>query len=228
MTELSLFEFEELASDGTLRLSRGHDPKAARTILTATPDSDSSERIVLRLENAFELRDELDPAWATPPRELTFHEGRPTLVMQDPGGESLSAVLAARLSLAEGLRLGVGIASSLAALHGRGIAHNDIRPANILIDRRLGQAFLTGFGLATRLARQRQPFAPVAVLSGALTHMAPERTGRMNRSIDSRSDLYSLGVTLYSMLTGALPLTAHTPLEWIHAHIARRAPTPRR
>ena len=51
--------------------------------------------------------------------------------------------------------------------------------------------------------------------------MAPEQTGRMNRSIDSRSELYALGVTLYEMLTGSLPFIASDPMEWVHCHIAR-------
>jgi hypothetical protein len=56
--------------------------------------------------------------------------------------------------------------------------------------------------------------------------MAPEQTGRVNRSIDSRSDLYSLGVTLYEMLTGSLPFTASDPMEWVHSHIARQPAAP--
>ena len=56
--------------------------------------------------------------------------------------------------------------------------------------------------------------------------MAPEQTGRMNRSIDSRSDLYALGVTFYQMLTGSLPFTAADSMEWVHCHLAKRPVPP--
>ncbi len=56
--------------------------------------------------------------------------------------------------------------------------------------------------------------------------MAPEQTGRMNRSIDSRSDLYAFGVTFYQMLTGVLPFAASDPMEWVHCHIARQPAPP--
>ena len=68
-------------------------------------------------------------------------------------------------------------------------------------------------------------FTEREVIAGTLAYMAPEQTGRMNRSIDSRSDLYALGVTLYEMVTGTLPFTASDPMELVHCHIARR-PTP--
>ena len=86
---------------------------------------------------------------------------------------------------------------------------------------------LTGFGLASRLPRERQAPEPPEFIAGTLAYMSPEQTGRMNRSIDSRSDLYSLGVTFYQMLTGVLPFTASDPMEWVHCHIARLPMPPR-
>ena len=83
-----------------------------------------------------------------------------------------------------------------------------------------------GFGIASRLPRERQAPAPPEVIAGTLAYMAPEQTGRINRSIDFRSDLYALGVTLYQMLTGELPFAASDPMEWVHCHIARHPDPP--
>src|SRR5262249_36595128 len=97
-----------------------------------------------------------------------------------------------------------------------------VKPANIFTKRATGEVWLTGFGIASRLIREWQTPELPPVIAGTLPYMAPEQTGRMNRSIDSRSDLYALGITLYEMLTGVLPFTASDPMEWIHCHIARQ------
>src|SRR6201999_1112216 len=88
------------------------------------------------------------------------------------------------------------------------------------------QAFLLGLGIASRVPRERQSLQPPEFVAGSLAYMAPEQTGRMNRSIDSRSDLYALGITFYEMLTGTLPFTAADPMEWVHCHIARQPVPP--
>ena len=85
---------------------------------------------------------------------------------------------------------------------------------------------LTGFGIASRLPREHPAPEPPEVIAGTLAYMAPEQTGRMNRSVDARSDLYALGVTLYQMLTGELPFTAPDLIELVHCHIARRPVPP--
>ena len=93
-------------------------------------------------------------------------------------------------------------------VHQRGLIHKDIKPTNFIVNSATGQVWLTGFGIASRLPRERQAPEPPEFIAGTLAYMAPEQTGRMNCSIDSRSDLYALGVTFYEMLTGSLPFTA--------------------
>ncbi len=148
------------------------------------------------------------------------------LLLEDAGGEPLDGLLGAAMELGLGLRLAIGIVSALGKAHQRGLFHKDVKPANILVSRENVEVRLTGFGIASRLPRERQAPEPPETIAGTLAYMAPEQTGRMNRSIDARSDLYALGVTLYQMLTGVLPFTATDPLEWVHCHIARKPVSP--
>jgi serine/threonine protein kinase len=161
---------------------------------------------------------------------MARHWDRTVLELEDPGGVPLDQLLGQPLDVAFSLRLAIGLLTAIDHLHQRGIVHKDVKPANILIKSVTGQVWLTGFGIASRLPRQRQAPDPPEFIAGTLAYMAPEQTGRMNRSIDSRSDLYSLGVTLYQMFTGSLPFTAMDPMEWVHCHIAKlpEAPAQRR
>jgi PAS domain S-box-containing protein len=151
---------------------------------------------------------------------------RTVLVPEDSGYKSLDGLLDASMDCESFLRLAVGIASALAKVHQSGLVHKDVKPANILVHPESGEVRLTGFGLASRLTRERQRPEPPESIAGTLAYMAPEQTGRMNRSVDSRSDLYAFGVTLYQMLTGSLPFTAVDPMELVHSHIAREALPP--
>src|SRR5713101_3411395 len=173
---------------------------------------------VARLERVYELRDVLDSAWAT--RPLSFvSEG---LLVEDPGGEVLSALVGRPWELKDFLRVAIGIAEALRQLHRQGVVHKDIQPGHILVEVGTGRAWLTGFGIASRIARTT---AQPEIIAGTPAYMAPEQTGRINRSVDSRSDLYGFGTTLYQMLTGELPFAAAEPMEWIHSQVAR-APKP--
>ncbi|CAE6754831.1 Adaptive-response sensory-kinase SasA [Paraburkholderia aspalathi] len=192
------------------------------SVLLARPAAEHPPPASLdRLSYEFGLRDELDGAWAVLPLELVRERGRTFLVLEDPGGEPLAQLLGAPMETGVFLQLAVRIAAALGKLHQSGLVHKDLKPTHILVNCADGLARLTGFGLASRLPRERQAPEPPETLAGTLAYMAPEQTGRMNRSIDSRSDLYAFGVTLYQMLTGVLPFTATDPMEWVHCHIAR-------
>ena len=185
-----------------------------------TPDS------LTRLTHEYGLKDDLDSTWAVRPLELVRERGQTMLMLEDPGGEPLARLLGGPMEMGDFLRLAVGIAAALGKLHQRGLVHKDLKPAHILVHCADGQVRLTGFGLTSRLPRERQAPEPPETIAGTLAYMAPEQTGRMNRSIDSRSDLYAFGVTLYQMLTGVLPFTAADPMEWVHCHIARKPVPP--
>jgi PAS domain S-box-containing protein len=174
------------------------------------------------LNQEFELRDHLDTEWAVRPLELLRERGRTMLVVEYPGGAWLDSLIGQPMEVGQFLRLAVALSAVLSRLHGRGVVHKDIKPANVLVNLQTGQVWLSGFGIASRLPRERQTPEPPEFIAGTLAYMSPEQTGRMNRSIDSRSDLYSLGVTLYEMLAGSLPFSASDPMEWVHCHIARQ------
>src|SRR5215467_701818 len=205
------------------RGSRPDDNGEKRAVLLVMPAADQPSRSSLdRLSHEYELKDELDGAWAVRPLDFVHDGGRTVLVLDDEGGEPLDRLLGVPIEVGHFLCLAIGIAAALGKLHKRGLVHKDIKPANILVNGATGEVRLTGFGIASRLPRERQSPHPPETIAGTLAYMAPEQTGRMNRSIDSRSDLYALGVTLYQMLTGALPFTAADPMEWVHCHLARR------
>ncbi|MEA2789800.1 MAG: hypothetical protein QOG73_2206, partial [Acetobacteraceae bacterium] len=198
-----------------------------RAVLAVLPAAEQPPPDILeRLAHEYGLKDELDGAWAVRPLELVRERGRTTLVLEDPGGELLERLLGQPMAVGPFLHLALGLAGAVARLHQRGLIHKDIKPAHLLVNCADGQVRLTGFGIASRLPRQRQAPDPPAVIAGTLAYMAPEQTGRMNRSVDTRSDLYAVGVTLYQMLTGALPFTASDPMEWVHCHIAKKPVPP--
>jgi PAS domain S-box-containing protein len=225
MEELSAYVLSTLR-DGELTLFRGCGAGLAPILLVAPTGEYPALDSVQHLEHEYALRADLDASWAAPPVDLIRREGRRMLVLEDPGGEPLERLLGRPLEVAQFLRIAVPLAAAIGQMHARGLIHKDLKPANILADIERGGVWLTGFGIASRLPREHQAVAPPEVIAGTLAYMAPEQTGRMNLSVDSRSDLYSLGVTFYEMLTGTLPFSAADPMEWIHCHIARQPVPP--
>ncbi|WP_437922570.1 AAA family ATPase [Sorangium sp. So ce291] len=160
------------------------------------------------------------------PLALETYEGLPALVVEDFGGEPLDRCIGPPMNVDRFLDLAVRIAASVAELHERDIIHKDLKPENILVNAATGQVKLADLGLASCLSRQKRPAAAPRLIEGSLPYMSPEQTGRMNQAIDSRADLYALGVTFYEMLTGRLPFEARDPSEWVHCHVARAPPPP--
>ncbi|ATB38517.1 hypothetical protein CYFUS_003952 [Cystobacter fuscus] len=168
----------------------------------------------------------LDTTGVVKAHELGTSQYRWVMVLEDFGGQSLDRILRRhRLSLEEVLTLAIKLVSALGQVHQRGLIHKSINPGNIVWNPERDELKLIDFGIATELPQQSTPPRTPDVIEGVLSYISPEQTGRMNRAIDFRSDFYSLGVTLYELLTGQLPFQATEPLELVYCHIARQ-PTP--
>src|SRR5580700_9729541 len=240
MAALSEYVLEPIRDGAEFSLYRARQRGNDIPLLVVAPTAEQpSPQSLRRLEHEYSLAAELDTSWAAKPIALTRHQGRTILVIEDPGCEPLDCILGRDvleqtkvqpLDVARFLRLAIGMATALGHVHQRGLIHKDVKPENVLVALEPGDGachiWLTGFGIASRLPRERQAPSPPEFIAGTLAYMSPEQTGRMNRSMDTRSDLYSLGVTLYQMLTGVLPFAAADPLEWVHCHIARQPVTP--
>ncbi|WP_437980213.1 AAA family ATPase [Sorangium sp. So ce117] len=151
-----------------------------------------------------------------------------TLVLEDFGGRSLDRLLDGPMrpmSIERFFPLALRLAAALAELHRHHVIHKDIKPQNLLYNPDTGEVKITDLGIASLSTRGAQELAHDGLIEGTLAYMAPEQTGRMNRRVDERTDLYSLGVTFYELLTGTLPFHASDPVAWVYCHIAQ-APRP--
>jgi diguanylate cyclase (GGDEF)-like protein len=155
--------------------------------------------------------------------EMLVEEGTVGIVLEDFGARSVAEHFkrTGRLTAKEALPLAVQVADGLSHIHQRNIVHKDINPANVVWNTSTGVAKLIDFGISQVISR----VTPARGFSGTPAYMSPEQTGRMNRDVDCRSDLYSFGVMLYELLTGRKPFESDDPLELVHSHIAR-SPVP--
>ncbi len=148
-------------------------------------------------------------------------------ILEDIDGVTLKDLVTyGRMSSEQFLRIAVQVANTLSAIHAADVIHKDIKPQNIIVNRRTAEVRITDFGVSTQLSREQQKLVSPARLEGTLAYMAPEQTGRMNRPLDYRCDLYSLGATFYELLTRRRPFMATDPMELVHSHIAREAMAP--
>ncbi|MDB6171658.1 MAG: Protein kinase [Chthoniobacteraceae bacterium] len=228
MSEFSGYTTRETickAGDFTLyRASRGEEPPV---LLKLPRARSSSDPVIRRLEHEYKIAHGLDPALIVCPLGLERDADCTLLVLEDDGAQvSLADLAGAPMAIEQFLKIALGSVAALAEIHRHNLIHKDLKPQNILFNPHTGQVRITGFGIASRLPRERQSPQPPEIIAGTLAYMAPEQTGRMNRSIDSRSDLYSLGVAFYELLTGELPFHAGDPMGWVHCHIARQPIAP--
>jgi len=146
----------------------------------------------------------------------------PAIVLEDFGGDSLDRFKEKLWSLDEFFSLALQVVDVLGLVHARQIMHKDINPSNIVFNPNTGKAKIIDFGLSTLLPRENISRVNLNVLEGTLAYISPEQTGRINRSVDYRTDFYSLGVTFYELLLDRLPFEEKDPLALLHSHLAKQ------
>ncbi len=193
-------------------------------ILRVSPVEPSSPGILAGLRRDFEIARRLDGAVTLPPLDLVTSGPCPALILEDFGGEPLRRQLDRPMALDLFFRTAAALTAAVSNLHRQDVIHGNLTPQTILVHPGTGEIRLIGFALA--LDTPQTP-PPPGRPEGVLAYMAPERTGRTNRAVDHRADLYTLGVIFYEMLTGMMPFYGADALEWVHCHLARVASPPK-
>ncbi|NEO86965.1 MAG: AAA family ATPase [Spirulina sp. SIO3F2] len=224
MLNLTGYQQTELLYTGTRTLIyraihlRNQEPVIIKVLRNSHPHFNE----LVQFRNQYIITRNLEQPQIVQPLALERYDNGYALVMPDQGAVSLAQYWQdAEQTLNALLAIAIQLAEALHILTGQQIIHKDIKPANILIHPKTGQVQLIDFSIASLLPKEQRQLVNPKQLEGTLAYIAPEQTGRMNRGIDYRTDFYSLGVTLYELLTGMLPFSLSDPLELVHCHIAQ-------
>ncbi|MCB9957944.1 MAG: AAA family ATPase [Rhodospirillaceae bacterium] len=217
---------ETLVETGSSLVARAYDPARRCSVIVklarAHPTDPACE---MALSREYELLRLVDGQHVARPLDMQKVTGSPALVLEDIGGGTLvGAVQPGPLPWRTAVTLAIAIADALQDIHAGGVVHRSINPASVLWNAATGELRVYDFCTALRPPAGTLFFADPERLVGAPAYLSPEQTGRVGIPLDSRSDIYSLGVTLFELVTGRLPFAADDPLELVHAHIARPAP----
>ncbi|MEG4499726.1 AAA family ATPase [Microcoleus sp. F10-C6] len=192
-------------------------------ILKLLKESYPTPQELLRYRTEYRITRELKEAGVVRVYDLQKYQNSLVIFVEDFGGESLKIWMQQRkFSLKEFLEIAIATTETLGKIHSANIIHKDINPSNIVFNPATGQLKIIDFGISTQLKRETPTLKNPNILEGTLAYISPEQTGRMNRTLDYRTDFYSLGVTFYELLTGKLPFETEDALELVHCHIARQ------
>lgn len=196
-------------------------------MLKTVSDSPDAHEAAALIRHEYEVAGRLDIPGVIRMFSLEHHRNQPVIELEDFGGDSLDHIAGRRrISIEELLQIAIQLAKALADIHAANIIHKDINPSNIVYHPETGVAKIIDFGISSHFSREQVTLTSPDRFEGSLPYISPEQTGRMNRSIDYRTDFYSFGVTLYELLTGQPQFVVSEPIEWFHCHIAKQPKPP--
>ncbi len=197
-------------------------------ILKMLKPSKATPMSMSRFRNEYEITRLLKTDRIVKILDLEFSAQSSFLVMEDFGGVRLDELIkqwgkagSESFPLPKFLDVAGQIVDGLADIHAAGIIHKDLYPFSIVLNPHSGEFKIANFDVATILSRESPELRRPLAITGPLSYMSPEQTGRMNRTIDYRTDFYSLGIIFYEMLTGRPPFEAPDAMELVHAHLAK-------
>ena len=171
---------------------------------------------LLKFKCEFELLNLLKNEGVIEVYRLIEINNSPAIIMEDIHGQSLESILnSGNINFDDFLPLAIKISGILANIHKHNIIHKDINPSNFIWNKEKNILRIIDFGISTELPREITSIKNLNILEGTLPYISPEQTGRMNRSIEYRTDFYSLGITFYQLLTGKVPFETNDVLELI-------------
>jgi predicted ATPase/serine phosphatase RsbU (regulator of sigma subunit)/tRNA A-37 threonylcarbamoyl transferase component Bud32 len=216
-----LTQIYESANSEVYRAIRETDGQ--RVILKVLKQDYPTPAELTRYKQEYEITRTLNQEGVVKAYGLEKYQNTLVMFVEDFGGESLKILTKNKpFSLGEFLSIAIKVATRLGQIHSAQIIHKDINPANIVLNPETQQLKIIDFGISTRLTRENPTLKNPKVLEGTLAYISPEQTGRMNRSLDYRTDFYSLGVTFYELLTVKLPFETDDDLELVHCHLAKQ------
>ena len=226
-----LAQIYESANSAVYRASREQDDRAV--ILKVLKEDYPTPAELTRYKQEYEITRSFDLEGIVKTYGLEPYQRTLVILLEDFGAFSFRQLLDSHIesnskfSLPEFLKIAIKITEILGQIHSSNIIHKDINPSNIVFNPETGILKIIDFGISTQLSRENPTLKNPNVLEGTLAYMSPEQTGRMNRSLDYRTDFYSLGVTFYELLTGKLPFESVDALSLVHCHLAKVPVSPR-
>lgn len=222
-------DIEKIASNEFINVYRAtHINSGQSNIIKMTNRLNPTLSDIGKLKYEYKITKNISSTGIVKVVDFKEYDNRYLLIKEDFQGEPLKRYInkVSRVNLLDFLEISIQLAETLNDIHNQNIIHKDINPSNILINSETKEVKITDFSIATSLFSEAQLSIDTKNIEGTPSYISPEQTGRMNRYIDNRSDLYSLGITLYEIITGNLPFCSHDLLELVHSHLSVEAIKP--